>query len=267
MDRHIEDHKELLGSVLYRYRDLSSQEKLKQTCDSIRESYIYWTSPKYFNDPFDSRPAFVFDGTKEDHWKAAKRSANVLQAGQPRSERRRVAKQSLALPRELPLKAMREASEQELERYGVACLTTERDNILMWSHYAGNHTGVCLGYKPSQKAMDFACAYKVRYEPVRPQYNLMHSMMKQNVFEALVTKSLDWKYENEWRMIDHRIANRKRNYPPCSLAEIIFGCQVSGEAREAILSAVAGSRSKPAFFSSRPSETHFTLDLIPHQTI
>lgn len=29
---------------------------------------------------------------------------------------------------------------------GVYCLTTVPDSILMWSHYANNHKGVCLEY-------------------------------------------------------------------------------------------------------------------------
>lgn len=261
MDRESADREELLSSKLYRYRDVSNERQLEQTCDSIRNSRIYWPNPKLFNDPFDSRPAFIFEGPKADHWKAAKRSANVLQAGQPRSERRRIAKGSLALPRTVPLAAIRQASEQDLDRYGVVCLTTVRDSILMWSHYAGNHSGICLGYRPTLDAMDFAYAYKVRYEPIRPQFNLMKSMIEQNIFNALVTKSDDWSYEREWRMIDHKISDRMKTYGPASLTDIIFGCNIRPEAKAEILSAVSSSRSSPDLFEAKPSETHFALDI------
>ena len=158
---------------------------------------------------------------------------------------------------------MRQSSEQELDRYGVVCLTTANDNILMWSHYAGSHTGICLGYTPSPDAMDFACAFKVRYESVRPQFNMMNSMIEQSVFDALVTKSTDWSYEKEWRLIDHRILERKRTYPPATLVEIIFGCRVSSENKDRIFAAVAGSKSAPNFFIARPSQTHFSLEIDP----
>jgi len=30
--------------------------------------------------------------------------------------------------------------------YLVVCLNEKKDNILMWSHYAKNHTGFCIEY-------------------------------------------------------------------------------------------------------------------------
>jgi Protein of unknown function (DUF2971) len=262
-DRHFEDRQELLGSTLYRYRDLSDDVKVQQVCDSITNSSIYWPSPKTFNDPFDSRPAFVFEGSNADHRRRAKESANLLHAGKPRADRRRAVRKALDVPKDDVLVAMRQAREQELERFGVVCLTTVKDDILMWSHYAGSHSGVCLGYKPSADAMDFAYAYRVMYQKSRPQFNLMHSMVEQNIFEALVTKSDSWSYEKEWRMLNHRIENRTRPYPPAALVEIVFGYDISDTNRDAIVTAVSKSKSSPKFFSTRPSETHFSLNLEP----
>jgi Protein of unknown function (DUF2971) len=265
VNRHVAGIKELFDLTLYRYRDLSSDEKLNQTCDSIKNNYIFWPSPKDFNDPFDSRPAFINEGSAEDRWRRSKQAARVLQAGQPRSERLRIARKSLSVRPDDVLMAMRQAREQELEHYGVVCLTTVRDNILMWSHYAGSHTGICLGYGPTQEAIDFACSYKVRYESVRPQFNLMKSMVDQEIFDALITKSKDWEYEKEWRMIDHKIGERKKVYPPKALVEIVFGCSVSKENITTVLDAVKASQSSPNILITSPSETHFSLDINEYQ--
>lgn len=265
VNRYVADTQELLALTLYRYRDLSSEEKLNQTCDSIKNNYIFWPSPKDFNDPFDSRPAFINEGSAQDRWRRAKQAARVLQAGQPRFERLRIARKSLAVRPDDVLMAMRKAREQDLERYGVVCLTTVRDNILMWSHYAASHTGICLGYAPTQEAMDFATSYKVSYESVRPQFNLMKSMVEQEIFESLVTKSKDWEYEKEWRMIDHKIGERKKVYPPKALVEIVFGCGISKVSIMAVLDAVKDSKSSPNILITRPSETHFSLDVHEYQ--
>lgn len=35
-----------------------------------------------------------------------------------------------------------------LERKKILCLATEYDNLLMWSHYADCHRGLCIEYTP-----------------------------------------------------------------------------------------------------------------------
>lgn len=35
-----------------------------------------------------------------------------------------------------------------LETKKILCLTSEFDNLLMWSHYANSHTGICIEYTP-----------------------------------------------------------------------------------------------------------------------
>jgi len=35
---------------------------------------------------------------------------------------------------------------QSLEKYGVLCFSRSWNNVLMWSHYADRHKGICLGF-------------------------------------------------------------------------------------------------------------------------
>ena len=35
-----------------------------------------------------------------------------------------------------------------LESKKILCLATEHDNLLMWSHYADSHKGICIEYTP-----------------------------------------------------------------------------------------------------------------------
>jgi tetratricopeptide (TPR) repeat protein len=74
-------------------------------------------------------------------------------------------------------------------------------NILMWSHYADNHKGVCIGYKfkPALFENHKMCINKVEYqEKLKNQYwQSVSSSIKHGFFQ----KYENWQYENEHRVI------------------------------------------------------------------
>lgn len=42
--------------------------------------------------------------------------------------------------------ALEKTREDFVTRYGVLCFSRKWNDILMWSHYADNHRGICLGF-------------------------------------------------------------------------------------------------------------------------
>ncbi len=86
---------------------------------------------------------------------------------------------------------------------GILSLSGTNNNMLMWSHYADGHAGFVMefDYKNSffdqRKSKDdkFRHVVKVKYQDAST-YNL-HDMN----LEDLITKSREWEYENEYRMV------------------------------------------------------------------
>lgn len=110
----------------------------------------------------------------------------------------------------------------------VLCFSEKIDSILMWSHYSCNHTGFALGYDlrslllPNDKSLGL---YPVVYSETR--YNaedfllyLFGSLMQAPVhntdmmssIKLLLYKSLDWQYEQEWRIIKNNSSNLFESY-------------------------------------------------------
>lgn len=94
---------------------------------------------------------------------------------------------------------------------GILSLTERPDNILMWSHYAGHHTGFVIEF--DEEHPFFKSHYgttngktpvvlqKVEYSigrPERPSINLKDLVEGSSWY---LVKSEEWKYEDEWRMI------------------------------------------------------------------
>lgn len=95
----------------------------------------------------------------------------------------------------------------------VSCYSETKDEVLMWSHYAENHTGFCIEYNFHELGPDHARSrllYPVIY--TEELFNatefyseaLFKSPRKFNVLYGIyptITKSKKWEYEREWRMV------------------------------------------------------------------
>ena len=73
----------------------------------------------------------------------------------------------------------------------IACFSTKKDSILMWSHYADYHKGFCIEYKNSENSDFFKRIMPVIYS------HTFYCWKDYKYF--LITKYKDWSCENEWR--------------------------------------------------------------------
>ena len=99
------------------------------------------------------------------------------------------------------------------DNIGICSLTTQPDDVVMWAHYAGNGTGVCIGFDletseftdyapPDEQLAGHANLFapvSVRYEASRPRYSM--SDKQTYVRAAFFTKYDRWSYEREVRLI------------------------------------------------------------------
>ena len=95
----------------------------------------------------------------------------------------------------------------------MTCFTNKNDNILMWSHYANKHNGICVKYDLKDCKELLYSTFPVVYSTKRPSISkneLLISSSETKVNEdklllllvkSLLTKSDEWKYEEEWRSI------------------------------------------------------------------
>jgi hypothetical protein len=113
----------------------------------------------------------------------------------------------------------------------------ECDNILMWSHYANDHKGICLRFKSKYKPTPFkteymltinfkdAPLYRINYQNVAPsKVNFLDKTFTKRVAEFIQIKALNWKYEKEYRIIlAEPLASNKNKFKKEELEGIIFG--------------------------------------------
>jgi hypothetical protein len=131
-----------------------------------------------------------------------------------------------------------------LERYRVYCLSPDCYKPLMWSHYANKHQGICLEFDVGKSVI--GNAYQVKYGDALPTIDVLSVACEEatgeEAFQILVSKSQDWWYENEYRILARDGAadevapgflpitnNDFLQLPPGALSAIIVGCRAKPE--------------------------------------
>lgn len=117
--------------------------------------------------------------------------------------------------------------------FGICCFSKKDDNILMWSHYADKHKGICLKFDIRKDPVFFNIPFEVNYQNDYPDINYLE-IIKNNgkgiAQNLLATKSIDWLYEEEIRIIKDSpyYKNHRGNikFLKESLIEVIFGYKV-----------------------------------------
>ncbi len=214
-----------LPKYLYKYQPLTMQ-----TLENLSAGQLWAASPASFNDPFDCAAARI-DAKLETV------EQFLLEVGAQRSPARAQAD----VVREL-LPQLVQSASIAAKAGGVVCLSRKCNDILMWSHYAEGHTGICLKFDSSQGL--FKAARRVVYFHEMPRWNFEDVVtpeppfFREDLKKALyLTKYEDWNYEDEWRIVANE-GDRAITYPPDALRAIYVACRQT-ESQSKILHGVS----------------------------
>ena len=262
---------------LYRYISLDSSEKWKRFLKLLNDNSLYFSSPKDFNDPYDAKVNFA-DGSVEEieqyflkvH-KLQDPSATDEELLPKIRERRRIDPKYNS---DWIRTKAKDILDPELDAVGVVCLSEKKDSILMWSHYADAHKGICLEFNK-----DVIHSNRWFYDKVQYPANNHYPEFKQatdaledtekSVRLFLLKKSNHWAYENEWRIILDKIdvenngndeeTKRYFNCPENMLTGIIFGMKTPTVLKQTIAQ-LAQSKSIQLYQAER-NENSYSIDI------
>lgn len=90
--------------------------------------------------------------------------------------------------------------ENNIHLWRIYCLTPHVDSILMWSHYANHHTGICLEFDINRNIFGWArkVTYREDFLVINPALLRDPTALTETI---LLTKSSHWGYENEYRLL------------------------------------------------------------------
>lgn len=255
--------------IFYKFRNYTDSSK-KRTLEIINKQELFFAGIESFNDPFDGKVYLRFDG-----------KINEIKAAQIRTQYTMKLKKeekfegiTIDAAQKLINQRITEAyiedkkiREERLDRIqklhnkkGVLSLSSKNDNILMWSHYTYNHKGVCFGFEFTED--QFMHPKKVKYQTHYDDiWGWLHTD-DEIVDRILYSKSVDWEYEDEYRIVIDGI--RAETFSPDSLKEIVFGSMMSPEDKLEIISECKKFGLNPIFKQATLDVKLFKINIEPY---
>jgi hypothetical protein len=150
----------------------------------------------------------------------------------------------------------------------IFCVSETRDNLLMWSHYAENHTGVVIKFLPLQEVdSPLILAQPVRYSKRMPKLDfpaIMNWSLRNDILQIItLTKAEIWSYEREWRIIS---ALRDKNkayeiipYSPREVGSVYLGCRISSQDGQEIIQITRQKYPYANIYQAEKHSTNFEL--------
>lgn len=244
--------------ALYKFRPIDNS-KLRPF---LLENELYLSSRKQFNDPFDATvlPVIPDSGIRRREW-AKSVAKNVGATYKQRKEF--IAKMHDAkVAKERILKGI----ETHLDSAGVFSFAGDPRDILMWSHYADSHRGVCLRFEIALDVETFLHALPVRYSDDYPVVEWMTANDGKNLInDVLLKKANHWSYEQERRFVLPEVAGRLMCYKPSALTHVIYGCNTTDAGRKEVRAMLdqreKAGHGRPIEWYAHQSPQHFTLGI------
>lgn len=208
----------------YKHLDPTDSKSVQHARDLIVGSRLWLSSPADFNDPFDMRGCVTIDG---DVKQREKRFRELLAGLKFKQREYKVREMMAKTPDELA-RIVTASHKNIVERVGVCSFSTDPRNILMWSHYAGYHTGICIQFDVARDPTTFLEAVEVDYSEDYPTINWIEDSAEQ-LKKVLLQKHLGWSYERERRISRIDSAKTTISFKPEAVSGVILGCRSTAE--------------------------------------
>jgi len=244
----------------YKYRAVNGRlERI------LTYSELYFASPSEFNDPFDCKIPVLYRGSDDDfknfYWAKLKErypSYSVEKLNQMADEILRTSKHR---DKDFLKKIETETAQGAFSRTGVLCLSEINNDILMWSHYADGHRGICLEFNASTLQAVFASAFRIKYQKEYPILNRFTSSDNEELLDtALLTKSDHWDYEKEWRIIERRGSGWYK-FPEQLLSGVILGCLIRPDDKIRVMDWLRKRKFPVKLYEASIKEYEFGIEL------
>lgn len=211
--------------VLYKLYGLN-----QYSFDSLINQYIYATHPSQLNDIFDCNEELL----SFDDMEAVKA---FLKNAISQEEIDKIIESE---PDNLKKFVQRNFRELAYRKWGVFSLTSEPNNILMWSYYS-NHSGFCIEFDLHHFPFKFYGPFPINYQSRLEALSINKVGVHVGVLAQSNLKDKIWEHENEWRLMvaapegkdmfspnfkilkDLGVHNRKFSYPIEAIKSIALG--------------------------------------------
>ena len=223
--------------TIYKYREDDTTKSRSKIWDILRQRRLWLSSPLSFEDKSDMQLPItgLFDTPlKVAENRMVKISLRLDPAQDPRVVRHDV---RLAFLDGEMLKDLQNSLGQGLldavrRESGVVCFGATADNAYLWKKYGGNSSGICFGFNSQRLGCKADPIEYVRELRTIRYFEASRAEIRR---VACLTKRVEYRAEEEFRIIVPKRANTALSFPKDALTSITLGPAVDLEARNQII--------------------------------
>lgn len=256
----------------YKYLDINSC----YTRCSLKGRYAYFSNPTEFNDPFDRVIPIAYHLLGENDELFINYFSAKLKRADPLASSERISQQVSKLLKDSrssdDMKELfmniaaksRQYLDELVSSIAVYCTSLEKDNILLWSHYADKHTGICLGINTYELLTTLKCAGGMvkygQYPIINPFDEYDEAEAEKNYELMFLSKGEFWNYECEYRFSIFECSDRKQYFGSC-IESLILGSGISPQNREYAIRTCKAINPEIEIFEAKKKDFFFKLDI------
>jgi len=241
---------------LYKYQSLRTKSNREHTLRIITHNEIYFAKRKEFNDPFDCNFHISCD-VDFNTYKTRLRQLNPNMSKEEIDRQTRKEIQTKIIKRRE--RKVNSDIRRITDKVGIFSMSAKRDDILMWSHYADHHKGICIEFKTTHGKL-FGCdILNVEYDVKYPKFTVCDDANEEFVKRFARTKFSDWSHEEEWRIFYRETGCQI--FPPEEISGVILGSRISKKNKEFVLKCLSKSNCKAKLYEAYECKDRFGLDI------
>ena len=248
--------------ILYKYRSLSG-DNFKFTNDIFMNNELYFPHPDQINDPFDCKIPPCIEGlTKKkllEHFDAS----DLKRLESKGFDLTKYKEGIINTPLPKIVEALKQNTKSQLE-VGVLSFSEKYSDLLMWGHYADSHKGICIGFDYYELSFTFRGTIvpeHVKYpeDNEYPKWNPFVDDAITQIDKIYFTKSKDWKYEKEWRVVFPEHGRTLQKINPNAIVSVYLGCQIVKDDKETVINWCLQREQKPKVYEMIKDDTSYAL--------
>jgi hypothetical protein len=155
------------------------------------------------------------------------------------------------------------------DEYRICSFSSAWEPILLWSHYADSHKGICIVFDADDED-NFGTALKVNYSDDYPTVDYFDRDPNTLLSLTALTKAKAWEYEQEFRLITKHppldvqlpVDNHLWFFPRKLLIEVILGSRIDVANEKAIRNLVSVYEKPIKISRALPIYNKYSLRLV-----
>lgn len=202
----------------FKYRTLS-----ERTIDILEKNYIWLAEIASLNDPFECSIQFDNDECLREYYSSpafkdfflqitgnklfTKEIKTLTTSKKPYEDYIKICAAKnipLNLSPEQQLKRVQnrwsEIVSETNRQLRICSFSLNKDSLLLWSHYAEEHKGICIEYDLLNNDTARTYIQPVIYSPRVHKIGLFEEYNTMQMIASSLIKSKEWEYEQEWRI-------------------------------------------------------------------